>query len=388
MVKMMKGATPEELKAEKPTEAKTVQDTAADAVDKGLKQFFMIKGMTAAIALKLKNGGLVTLFDLATTREDEVAGLLECSYGDAKKLVDGAKDIVLSKMKFKTAREANADKKRRQFFIKVGSNGVNNLLGGGIPSMSILGLAGRLASGKTQICNEAMVEVVAKLWVCPECHARLDKGATCKVCSKEAVKAKAVMIETEPDTFHLERLVQIAIGKGYKELAAEDAVGWDNLMVCGADQIPTMRAQYMQYKIVQKALEEDEPIVLICVDSFNAKIRGSWGKTENLPLRTRELGEHFNLIEVLTSKYNLTWILTCQVIAGPRQEQSMQSMVKFGSDSYFAGGDYLGHSVNNWLSLVQIKTDVYQAILFDSSYLPRGSATFTITGKGLVDGVR
>lgn len=388
MVKKLREPTIDELKAEKSTESKSVQDTGADAVGKELKQFFLIKGMTATVANKLKLGGFKTLFDLATTREDEVSGLLECSYVDAKKWIEGAKDIVMSKMKFKTARESNVDKKRRQFFIKLGSNAFNNLMGGGIPSMSIMGLAGRLATGKTQICNEAMVEVIAKLFVCPECHARLDKGTTCKVCKKEAVKAKAVEIETEPDTFHLERLVQIAKLKGYTELATEESIGWDNLMVCGADQIPTMRAQYMQYKIVQKALEEGEPIVLICVDSFNAKIRGSWGRTENLPLRTRELGEHFNLIEVLTSKYNLMWILTCQVIAGPRQEQQGASMVKFGSDSYFAGGDYLGHSVNNWLSLVQIKSDVHKAILFDSSYLPRGDATFTITAKGLVDGVR
>jgi len=386
MPKKLKIPTIEELRAEKATEAKTPQDTASDAVSKDIGQFGLIKGMTASVAKKLTEGNFRTLFDLATAREDEVSGVLDCSFVEAKKWVDSAKDLVLSKMKLKTARESAADKKRRQFFIKLGSNGVNNLLGGGIPSMSILGLAGRLASGKTQICNEALTEVVAKLWVCPDCHARLDKDSTCLVCKKVSVKAKAVEIETEPDTFHLERLQQIADGKGYN--MGKDGELWDNLIVCEAAQIPTMKAQYMQYKMVQRALEDGEPIVLICVDSFNAKIRGSWGRTENLPLRTRELGEHFNLIEVLTSKYNLCWILTCQVITGPRQEQQGASMVKFGSDSYFAGGDYLGHSVNNWLSLTQIKSDVYTALLFDSSYLPRGNATFTITRKGLVDGVR
>jgi RecA/RadA recombinase len=107
-----------------------------------------------------------------------------------------------------------------------------------------------------------------------------------------------------------------------------------------------------------------------------------------LPLRTRELAEHFNLMEFMAARYNVAWVLTCQCIAPPRPDQGLGAMVKFGDTFYPVGGDYLLHSVNTWIGLTQIKTDVWKATLFDNSYLPRGIAEFTITARGLIDGVR
>ena len=353
----LKELTTEEIKKEKPTDEKTPSDQQEEVTDASLQALCEIRGIGPKTAEKLRDFGYCTVFDLATARADELKEQMKVTYQQAQDWVHLSQDKVMSKMKVRTAVEFDKEKKEKQLFIPTGSSKLNQLLGGGIATGAITGLTGRFASGKTQICFEAIVEILGKL------------------------KHKAVFIETEPDTFHLDRLKEIASNKHYD-------IDWDNLIVCGADQIPTMKAQYLQYKIVQSLLEKGEDIVLVCIDSFNAKIRAGWSRSEMLPLRTRELGEHFNLIEMLAAKYNIAWLLTCQSIAAPRPDQGLANMVKFGEQYYPVGGDYLLHSVNTWIGLSQIKSDVWRAVLFDSSYLPRGSAEFTINGRGLIDGVR
>jgi DNA repair protein RadA len=351
----LRGPTTEESKAEKPTDAKTPADLGAEVTPSGLCS---INGLSPAVAQKLIDSNIRTLFDLATAREDEVGASANVSTNIAKGWIDQARNTLLGKMTLKKVEEFDKEKKASQITIKLGSAEFNKLLGGGIMTQSITGLTGRLATGKTQICEEACVYCIAVL------------------------KEVAVYIETEPDTIHLERMKQIAQLKGYKD------VDWGLLYVCGADQIPTIKAQYLQYRLIMREIEKGLKVRLIVIDSFNAKIRAGWGKSEMLPLRTRELAEHFNLMELMASKWNIAWIVTCQTIAPPRPDQGLQAEVKFGDSYYPVGGDYLLHSVNNWIGLSQIKANVWRAILFDSSYLPRGTCEFTLTASGIKDGVR
>jgi RecA/RadA recombinase len=349
--------TTEMAKEEKATDSKTPQELGAEATDPELKGLCTITGIGAKTAEKLRDLGYKTILDIAVARAEEIASELKISFSIAKAWCSIAQERILARMEMKKAPDLDKEIKAKRVFLKTGSAQLNKLLGGGIPTMSITGLTGRFASGKTQICNEMVVECLGTL------------------------KEKAVYIETEPDTFHLDRLKEIA---NEKKLTCN----WDDLYVCGADQIPTIKAQYLQYKLVMKKLEEGEKIRVVIIDSFNAKIRAGWGKSEMLPLRTRELAEHFNLMEFMAARYNVAWILTCQCIAPPRPDQGLGAMVKFGDTFYPVGGDYLLHSVNTWIGLTQIKTDVWKATLFDNSYLPRGIAEFTITKRGLVDGVR
>ena len=77
-----------------------------------------------------------------------------------------------------------------------------------------------------------------------------------------------------------------------------------------------------------------------------------------LPIRTREIAEHFNLIEHMACKYNIAWLLTCQVITAPRPEMQHSAEAKYGSKFYPIGGDLLLHSVNQWLAFTQTSGDV------------------------------
>lgn len=362
-VTKMVGPTLEETKAEKHIDQKTSGDMTNDLSMKD-DDIRKLSGVGPKQIQTLISKGYTTLTEVATARADELSAVMNVAYGQAKIWIDEALEKVSANMKLKTAIDADKDKKAKQIYLKTGSAAFNNLLGGGVPTGSITGTVGRLSSGKTQIGFDLIVDALGRIKVID------DKPVKC------------VFIETEADTFYLDRLKEIAEARGYKD------IDWSNLYVCEADQIPTPKAQFLQYKIVQKALKKGDKIILIVVDSFNSMFRAGWSRSEMLPLRTREFGEHFNLIKYITAQYNVAWYLTFQAIAPVRPEQGLAMEVKFGQEWYPVGGDYVLHTVNNWLGLNQIKSELWMATLFDSSHKDRQSCTFMLAKRGLMDSVK
>lgn len=359
----------EDLKKLKPTDEKTVsdhdrdvEDTTPPTVPGQIKKIENLPGVGPKVAEQFKNLGY-TLQAIATGRADEIAAETGVSFMQAKTWVMAAQEALMATMKLMSAKDFDVKKKGKQQFIRTGSGKFNTLIGGGIATMSTTGISGRFSTGKTQICNEAVVDCIGRL------------------------HRYAVYIETEPNTFNLDRLKQIAKAKKLE-------CDWDMLYICEADQIPTAKAQFLQYKLVQRACEGNEAkgikpvdIGLVVVDSFTAKFRPGYSRREMLPVRTREFTEHFLLIDYLASRYNQAWLLTCQVIGAPDPGQGLGIKMKTGDSFYPVGGEYLLHSVNTWISLQQIKTELWKAVLYDSSYLPRGSADFVLGSTGLSDGV-
>jgi len=341
---------------DKDTDSKTPGDTEEELTNSGAKRLEDLGGVGPKTAAKLRDFGY-SLLGLATARADEVAAQMKVSFNIAKGWVSEAQDIALAKMMLKTGTQVTKERKAKQQFFKTGSNALNELMGGGFGTMRTTGISGRFSTGKTQAAFGAIVDCLGR------------------------VKRKAVYVETEPDTYHEGRLKQIATARKLD-------INLDDLYICEASQIPTAKAQYLQYKVIQKALENGEDIGLIVVDSFTAKFRPGYSRREMLPVRTREFSEHFTLIDYLAAKYNLGWVLTCQVIGAPDPGQSLGIKMKTGDSFYPVGGEYLLHSVNIWLGFQQIKTQLWKAILYDSSYLPRSDCEFMLTSKGLMDGIK
>jgi RecA/RadA recombinase len=367
--------TPKKLKnpdnissiTEKDTEAKTPVDTERELLGKPSAQMAAYKALNIKAIGDVLAGQLIAkgydVMTLATARADEVAGDMNVSYGVAKSWIEAVQENLLMRMSMKKAVDFDKEKKAKQIFFRTNSKSFNKMLGddatqvkatGGVATMAITGLSGQFETGKTQVCNDIVVDCLGRL------------------------KEKAVYIETEQDTFHLDRLKEIAKARGYN-------CNWDDLYVCESANIPTVKAQYLQYRLVQKSLENGENIRLVVVDSFNAKSRAGYTRTEMLPVRTREFAEHFLLMDFLAAKYNIAWLLTCQVIMAPRPEQGLQNKMKFGSEHYLVGGDIVLHSINQLISLDKISTYQCRAVLYDSSYLPRNTCEFEISSKGIID---
>ena len=390
----------------------TPSEEAVD-IDEGedtgsIKRLEDIQGIGPAAAGKLRLMGY-TVMGLATARADVVAGEMGVSQTIAKAWCNVAREAALAKMKTYTAEEYDIEQKAKQIKIRTGSAEFNNMLGGGIPTMSITGSSARFSSGKTQIGYDAVIDVLSRILVCPKCKRELFKlGDVCPEDGEKAVHAKAAIIETEPDTFHLDRLKEIAFERDIK------GINWGNLFLYPAKQIPTAKAQFLQYKVIQKLLEgtaakpeqlekkrpdgsiqipyhkavaakAPEPIIFIDIDSMNAKFRDGWSESQMLPIRTREFAAHFTLMEYLAATYNIAFYLTHQVIAPVRPDQGLKVKIKFLDEFYPVGGDYVLHSVNNWIALSSVGGDVEQAQLFDSSYLPKNECFFKLTARGLSD---
>jgi meiotic recombination protein DMC1 len=374
-----------DILSEKPTESKTPQDFADDMkVDTSgnlaLQELTSIQGIGPKTAEKLLDLGY-DLEAISTGRADEIAAQMKVSFVIAKAWVMAAQEYRLSSMKLMCAKDVDNFKKSRQFFFKTGSSEFNGLLGGGVATMAITGLAGPLATGKTMGGEDVTIDALNEgNYTCPKCYIKLAKDVQCPQCKISSKPIQVVYIETEPDTLHLSRMQEMAMKRNLR-------CNWDNLFVCPASQIPTMKAQFLQYKLIQKELEKGANIHLIVVDSFNSKLRAGWSRSEMLPIRTRELAEHFSLIEYLANKYNIAWLLSTQVITAPRPEMQHSAEAKFGSKFYPIGGDLLLHSVNQWVSLEQKSGDSYEATLFDSSYLPKKTICFQLTASGFKNGV-
>ena len=301
------------------TPADVDMDCTPEEEDEGctIKRLEDISGIGPAAATKLRLLGY-TVMGLATARADVVAGEMQVSQTIAKVWCNIAREAALAKMTAYTADDYDAEQKAKQIFIKTGSEEFNKMLGGGIPTMSITGSSARFSSGKTQIGYDGIIDVIARIFVCPKCKRELLKNGVCPVDGEHAVHAKAAIIETEPDTFHLARLKQIATERKLFD------INWKNLYVFPAKQIPTAKAQFLQYKVIQKliegtaakpAIEEKrngqgliiqkgqvavaakapEPIIFVDIDSMNAKFRDGWSESQMLPLRTREFAQHFTL---------------------------------------------------------------------------------------------
>ena len=405
-MKTMPTLSPKELSKEKPTEAKSPTDMEQDlqvstdidtktmTPEEAMKipaiaEMTKIAGVGPTMALRLFNGGY-TLDEISTGRADEIAQTFHVTFAVAKGWVMAAQELRLSGMKLMKIGELTAEKKSKQFFFKTGSLLLNGILGGGAATWAITGLCGPLATGKTAITEDMIVDALnVNNYTCPKCYTKLQSsmakctakekdGKLCDMGGKSAVQVQVAWIETEPDTIHQERLEQIALKRGIK-------CNFDNLYVCPANQVPTMKAQFLQYKLIQKELEHGANIHLVVVDSFNAKLRAGWSRTEMLPIRSRELAEHFNLIEFLACRYNIAWVLTCQVMEPPRAEMQGMNIAKFGDRYGPIGGDMLLHSVNQWVSVDRCGGQ-YKATLFDSSYLPKREIMFKLDIAGIKDG--
>ena len=297
-------------------------------------------------AEKLRDAGFADMMRLATATPKELSVKAEIGEGVAEKVIEAARRS--EKIDFETAFDV-LERRRDVGHISVGSEGFNDLIGGGIETQSITEVFGEFGSGKSQISHELAVTVQLP----PE---------------KGGLDAECVFIDTE-NTFRPERVEQIA---NAFELDIEETL----------QKIHVARAfnsshQILMAEKINELIQQGNNIKLVIVDSLMAHFRAEYVGRESLAVRQQKLNQHLHALQQIANTYNVAVFITNQVQAKPDSF--------FGSPTKAIGGHVLGHASTYRIWLKKGLAGKRIARLVDSPHLPEGECVFKIKTEGIVD---
>ena len=297
-------------------------------------------------AEKLRDAGFADMMRLATATPKELSVKAESSAGAAEKVIEAARKS--EKIDFETAYDV-LERRRDVGHISVGSEGFNDLIGGGIETQSITEVFGEFGSGKSQISHELAVTVQLP----PE---------------KGGLDGECVFIDTE-NTFRPERIEQIANGF---ELDIDEVL----------QKIHVARAfnsshQILMAEKINELIQQGNNIKLVIVDSLMAHFRAEYVGRESLAVRQQKLNQHLHALQQIANTYNVAVFITNQVQAKPDSF--------FGSPTKAIGGHVLGHASTYRIWLKKGLAGKRIARLVDSPHLPEGECVFKIKTEGIVD---
>ena len=295
-------------------------------------------------AEKLRDAGFADMMRLATATPKELSVKAEIGEGVAEKVIEAARKS--EKIDFETAYDV-LERRRDVGHISVGSEGFNDLIGGGIETQSITEVFGEFGSGKSQISHELAVTVQLP----PE---------------KGGLDGECVFIDTE-NTFRPERIEQIANGF---ELDIDEVL----------QKIHVARAFNSSHQMAEKInelIQQGNNIKLVIVDSLMAHFRAEYVGRESLAVRQQKLNQHLHALQQIANTYNVAVFITNQVQAKPDSF--------FGSPTKAIGGHVLGHASTYRIWLKKGLAGKRIARLVDSPHLPEGECVFKIKTEGIVD---
>jgi len=305
-----------------------------------------LPGVGPATAEKLKESGYIDIMSIAVSSPSELADAAEIGESTATK-------IILSARKqadiggFETG-NALLDKRLKVGHLVSGSKTLDELLGGGFETQSIIELFGEYGSGKTQIAHQLCVIV------------QLPK-------EQGGLEGHAYYIDTE-NTFRPERIIQMA--EGY-ELNPDEVL----------ENIHVARAYNSNHQMLLvdkvKELSTDTPAKLLVVDSLTAHFRAEYIGRGALADRQQKLNRHMHDLLRWSDLNNGVVCVTNQVSAKPD--------AFFGDPTRPIGGHIVGHTATFRVYLRKSKGPKRIARLIDSPHLPEGEAVFTIMKEGIRD---
>jgi DNA repair protein RadA len=233
--------------------------------------------------------------------------------------------------------------------ITTGSQELDDLLGGGAETGSVIEFFGEFRTGKTQIMHQLCVNV------------QLSK-------EKGGIEGKALYIDTE-GTFRPERIIQMA-----------DGLDLDHKKVL--KNIVFGRAYNSDHQIllIKEAanLIKEQNIKLIVVDSLIGHFRSEYIGRGTLANRQQLINSHLHDLLRLCDIYtDLAIVVTNQVQSKPD--------VFYGNPLQAAGGNVVAHGSTIRIYLRKGKGEQRIAKIVDAPHLPEGEAVFSITEHGISD---
>jgi DNA repair protein RadA len=283
---------------------------------------------------------------IAVATPKELAETCEIGEKKAADIIEGAK-MCADIGGFETGNEIL---ERRKLVTKLttGSKAVDELLGGGLESQSIVEFFGEFGSSKSQMCFQLAVNATL-----PEEMGGLDSDV--------------VIIDTE-NTFRPERIIQMA-----------EYLGQDPETVLSRIHVARAFNSQHQILLVGKALEmaKDTKIRLLIVDSLTSHFRAEYVGRGTLAERQQTLNRHMHDLLNFATVNNAVIAVTNQVSSKPD--------AFFGDPTRPIGGNIVGHTATFRIYLRKGKAGKRIARLIDSPNLPEGEAVFMVTEDGIKD---
>ena len=233
--------------------------------------------------------------------------------------------------------------------ITTGSQELDDLLGGGVETGSVIEFFGEFRTGKTQIMHQLCVNV------------QLPK-------EKGGLEGNALYIDTE-GTFRPERIIQMSEGLDldYNAILKNIIFG----RAYNSDH------QILLIKETANIIKERN-IKLIVIDSLIGHFRSEYIGRGTLANRQQTINAHLHdLLRLCDIHTDLAIVLTNQVQAKPD--------VFYGNPLQAAGGNIVAHGSTIRVYLRKGKGEQRIAKVVDAPHLPEGEAIFSITENGISD---
>ena len=321
-----------------------------------MSELLEVKGLGPSKAAVLEEADIKTIDKLAIQSPLRIKTILDCSINAATKLVNEAQSMMQSAIVVETAEDVIKDREQRILRIPTGVSALDQLIGGGIETDALTAFTGEFGTGKSEFC----------------CSVLLNNDLR--------FGRKSAWIETEPQTFRGERLVEIANARGVK-------FDPSSVFVVRSRQITNTSKQYMAYEAIEKYINRGNDVGVIVIDSFNARFRAEFTERTMLAPRSAATAQHLGFLQYLASEYNIAIIMTMQVMGIPDAGSQLGSLKKMGIRYKPVGPHVLKHGVNYWLSVDHVSSSggfTGKVVIADAP-VARGECEFNITAAGVGD---
>jgi DNA repair protein RadA len=317
-----------------------------------------LPGVGPATAEKLREAGFSSVEAIAVASPGELVAAAEVGEATASKIIAGAREVA-DVGGFETG-DRILERRRLVGKITTASKNLNELLGGGMETQSIMELYGEFGSGKTQVAHQMAVNV----------QLPSEMGG---------LHGSVIIIDTE-NTFRPERIAQMV--KGLPPLPdgqeRDPADFLKNISVARAfNSNHQILLAEKAMEMAEKAKDSDYPVRLIIVDSVTAHFRAEYVGRGTLANRQQKLNKHLHDLMRFGDLNNALILVTNQVMSKPD--------TFFGDPTKPVGGHVLGHTSTFRIYLRKSKGEKRIARLVDSPNLPDGEAVFSVTTEGLKD---
>lgn len=305
-----------------------------------------LPGIGPKTAEKLKEAGYKTVESIAVASPRELSDIAELGEGVGTKIIEKAREIC-DVGGFITAAEM-MEKRKSVLRISTGSKKLDELMGGGFETQTIIEMYGEFGSGKSQMAHQ----------MCVMAQLPIEKGG---------VNGKVLFIDTE-STFRPDRITQIAKFHGL-----DPSEVLNNIYVAKA-----FNSDH-QMLLVEKGKElvDKENVKVFIVDSLTSLFRSEYVGRGMLSDRQQKLGRHLRELHNVAMNKDVCVYVTNQVSSKPD--------AFFGDPTRPIGGHILGHASTIRIYLRKGKAGQRVAKMVDSPNLPEGEAMFYVTENGVED---